>query len=188
MGISRLNGTNSTDIVQRVEALIRLDNELKSGRGYTSGRSGVLAYTVPDTDAFDIMRIENYTGETFSNILTLAPTGSMSFVKQVLVRNTYNSVNQDYPITTPILQIFANGLEMTLNPIDGSYSGVGDGTTWNVGVYFVYLRELTDWSVPKVQAWETYLAYSGTVPINLQMKMRMKSTDKGSFDNQVVVY
>jgi hypothetical protein len=182
-------GNTETDIAKRIDALVRFEEELKNGRAYTSGRSGVLGYVVPDSNLYDQMTVQRTDGQPTGLMYSfpLLPTGSMSVGKTFKLTNTYVPKYQDYPVTAPYLQIFANGVEMTYNATTGIWSA-GDGSTWSVSINSDLLREITDWNVPKLQRWETFITYFNTVNITIQIKMRIKSTDKGTVSTMAVVF
>jgi hypothetical protein len=111
----------------------------------------------------------------------------MTVGRSFKLTNTYAPKYQDYPVTAPYLQIFANGVEMTYNAASGIWSA-GDGATWSVSINSNLLREITDWNVAKLQRWETFITYFNTVNITIQIKMRIKSTDKGTVDTMAVIF
>lgn len=188
--LSRLNSGQNTeaDIYKAVDRLKRFEEELKNGRAYTSGRSGVLAYIIPNNNANDIMDIRRTTApfQEYAYSFTLAPTGSMSFDLSFKITNIYRTLNQDYPVTSPYLEVWANNVKLELN-LQGNWTA-GDGSTWGCGTYFSYLDEITNWDNPKLQQWQTFFSYFSTVPITIKIKMRIKSTDKGTIENIAVIF
>lgn len=188
MTTSRLNGNSSTDLADRIDALKRIDEELKAGRAYTSGRSGVLAYTIPNNDNFDVMDIRTTTAPAyFDDEFVLPPTGSMSFGYSFKLWHIYHTLNQEYPVVSPYLEIYANGVKLEQN-LQGNFTAGDNGATWGVGTYFSYLDEIPNWDVPNEQSWNTFLSWFSLVPITIQTKMRVKSTDKGTIENIAVIF
>lgn len=186
MTTSRLNGSSSTDLADRVDTLKRLDEELKSGRAYTSGRSGVLAYTIPNNDDYDLMDIRQIPNPNrFGYDFTLPPTGSMSFGLSFKIWSIYHTLHQEYPVVSPFLEIWANDVKLEQN-LQGNFTA-SDGVTWGIGTYFSYLDEIPNWDTPNEQSWNTFLSWFSLVPITVKIKMRIKSTDKGTLENIVVI-
>lgn len=183
------SASTETDIVKKVDDLTRFEEELKNGRAYTSGRSGVLGYTVPDSNLHDVMTVQRNDGRPTGQLYSFAlfPTGSLSAGDTFLLRSTYIPKYQDYPVTSPFLEIYANGVKMAYDPEKMLWSAT-DNSTWSVTITSGYLDEITDWGVPKFQQWETYVGYFSTVDITIQIKMRIKSTDKGAVTNMAVIY
>ncbi len=187
MTTSRLNGTSSDDLTERVDALKRIDEELKSGRAYTSGQSGVLAYTIPNNDNYDLMDIRQIPNpQRFDTEFILPPTGSMSFGYSYKIWSIYHSLNQEYPVVSPFLEIWANGVKLEQN-LQGNFTASDGGATWAMATYFSYLDEIPNWDVPNEQSWNTYLSWFSLVPITVKIKMRIKSTDKGTVENIIVI-
>ena len=187
--LSRLLGDSNSEnnIVKRVDALIRFEEELKSGRAYTSGRSGVLGYIIPNTNANDLMEIRQNGVQTFAYTFTLPSTGSMSSGKSFKLSSIYRSLYQEYPVTSPYLEVWANDIKLTLN-LQNNWTASDGGATWAVATFFSYLEEITDWNVPKQQSWQTFLTWFSTVPVVIKIKMRVKSTDKGTIENIAVIF
>lgn len=185
--MSRLTEMQALSLERRIKKLKGIAIDLKAGRGYTSGKSGVVAYTIGD-NGWDEMFIEKDGVEYVSNVLELENTGSMSSGNSMVIVTKYDSLYQDFPIISPFLRINVNGVDLAYAG-DGGYPPwrASDGSTWSVGVD-VYLRESQSYlSTPKHKEWVTYLSYFGTADLDIKMDMQIKSTDKGSVTTEVSV-
>lgn len=184
--MSRLNEMQELEITRRISRLRGRLNELKVGRAFTSGKSGVIAYNV-GSDAWDTMKRPD--GTIIGTSLKLTNTGQMNYGKSILIRTKYIPKYQDFPITAPFMRINTNGQDL-VRYADGGYPPwrSGDGSTWNLNASG-YLQETVGYyGIKKLQQWETYLNYAGTAELTIKINTQIKSTDKGQIITEVVVY
>lgn len=185
--MSRLNEMESMNLVNRIARLKGAAIDLKLGRAYTSGKSGVIAYVVGNS-SWDVVEAKIGTASpVMTDTITFPNTGDPSFGNFIEITHTYMPKYQDYPIATPSLRININGVDMVMAEDGGMPPWRSSGSGWGVGGT-TWLDELDDFfGVPKKIVWKTFLSYSGTATINMKLDLQIKSTDKGTYETYVYV-
>lgn len=186
--MSRLNEMESMNLVNRVARLKGAAIDLKLGRAYTSGKSGVIAYVVGNPSWDTVEAKIGAALPIMTNNVSFPNTGNMSMGNFIEITHTYTPKYQDFPIATPSLVININGIDMNL-AIDGGYPPwrASDGSTWSMGGTQWLEEQSTSFGIPKTIVWKTSLVYSGTATINMKLDLQIKSTDKGTYTTYVYV-
>ena len=186
--MSRLNEMESMSLVNRIARLKGAAIDLKLGRGFTSGKSGVIAYVVGNS-SWDTVQAKIGTAPIITtDTITFPNTGSMSSGNFIEITHTYAPKYQDFPIATPSLRVNINGVDMQI-AMDGGYPPwrASDGSTWGVGGTTWLQEQQAYFGVPKTIVWKTSLTYNGTATINMKLDLQIKSTDKGTYSTYVYV-
>lgn len=186
--MSRLNEMESMNLINRIARLKGAAIDLKLGRAYTSGKSGVIAYVIGNS-SWDVVEAKiGSAAPIMTDTITFPNTGSMSSGNFIEITHTYTPKYQDFPIATPSLRVNVNGVDMVM-AVDGGFPPwrATDGSTWGFGGTQWLEEQSTSFGTPKTIVWKTSLTYNGTATINMKLDLQIKSTDKGTYTTYVYV-
>lgn len=156
--------------------------DLKTTAQPTSVKSGVKTYQSPEGDLWDEIEFSYNGVVTKGRSILLPGTGGLYNQRTLTIDTEFEPTNQAFPVVYPYATLSIGGVEWkpAYHP---NFGLVFRGDSGQVSLMTTdYLTDVTDYSAERPlykQTMSVYYATAGTSAVDLKVRYRTRSTDRG---------